>query len=250
MLQTGVLSGIQAVVFDLDGTLFDHDASILVALHALLANLEESPFSARLSLVAAEWRRLEELHFDAYLAGECSLVEERRRRVGEFHRFLGLENPSSAQATDRWFEEYYRQYRHAWRAYDDVAPAWRQLEQLVPEKLSIGVLSNGDGAQQREKVGRIGLAELVPNTFVSGDIGVAKPDPRAFGHVCREMGVDARHVMYIGDRLDIDARAACHAGMAGVWLRRTGSGGDAGLDVQVITSLVELPALLRSRLSQ
>ena len=60
----------QAVLFDLDGTLMDP---------TLRARRRSRPTCP--TPVAGEWQRLEALHYDAYAAGRISFTEQRRRRV-------------------------------------------------------------------------------------------------------------------------------------------------------------------------
>ena len=48
--------------------------------------------------------------------------------------------------------------------------------------------------------------------------------------------------MYVGDRLDVDARPAIAAGLRGVWLNRHTADQPGG--VATITSLLQLPHLI------
>jgi len=54
--------------------------------------------------------------------------------------------------------------------------------------------------------------------------------------------VEPESVLYVGDRLDVDARAASAAGLTGVWLNRSASDDDPCQPT--IASLRELPLLL------
>ena len=79
------------------------------------------------------------------------------------------------------------------------------------------------------------------------DLGFGKPDPRIWHLACERLGVPPGRTAYVGDELDIDARAACAAGLRGVWLDRHASG-DRPRDVPVITDLRQLPSVLESDL--
>jgi putative hydrolase of the HAD superfamily len=52
-------------------------------------------------------------------------------------------------------------------------------------------------------------------------VGVAKPDPRIFTHACHASAAQLTQCVYVGDRLETDARAAHQAGWTGIWLNRT-----------------------------
>jgi len=141
------------------------------------------------------------------------------------------------QELDATFENYLKPYAAAWRAYDDVVPC---LSALLGVRLA--VLSNGDQSQQADKLRRTGLTTHFEAVLTSGELGAAKPYPEAFHLACERLRVEPETVLYVGDRLDVDARAASAASLTGVWLNRSGSDGDPGQPT--IASLRELPLLL------
>ena len=109
----------------------------------------------------------------------------------------------------------------------------------------LGVITNGDPAQQRRKLERTNIASLFSPIVVSGDIGKPKPQAEIFLHACRLANVQPQECTYVGDNLDFDARGSRAAGMRGVWLNRWGATADIG--APIISSLEELPGLLRQR---
>jgi putative hydrolase of the HAD superfamily len=221
---------LQAVLFDLDGTLMDHDAA------------RDAGFAAHLpeqAAHAAEWRRLEALHYHEYVAGRVSFTEQRRRRVRGIHAAIGREQPAD-EAADAWFAAYLERYRAGWAAFDDVLPALAALT-AADAGLALGVITNGEGEPQRAKLAAIGLTERFPVVVCSGEAGLAKPDPAIFLLACERLGVDPGATAYVGDRLDLDAEGAVAAGLRGIWLDRAGGGGAA---VPTIATLHDLPAAL------
>ena len=81
--------------------------------------------------------------------------------------------------------------------------------------------------------------------LTSDQLGVAKPDPRAFELACVHLGVPPHAAVYIGDQLEVDALAATAAGLRGIWLNRNGGAVPSG--VEAIDSLTDLPSLLEDR---
>lgn len=227
-----MLRGVRAVLFDLDGTLMDHDAAREAAIAALL---DEDP------ALAAEWRRLEAVHYDEYASGRISFVEQRRRRVRGIHAAMRREQPVD-DACDAWFATYLRRYRAGWTAFDDVLPALAALAAALPDA-RLGIVTNGEGEPQRAKLGAIGLAERFPLVVCSAEVGRAKPDPAIFLLACERLGVEPSATAHVGDRLDLDAHGAAGAGLRGVWLDRAGAGGAVDGVVR-IGGLRELPAAL------
>lgn len=201
----------RAVLFDLDGTLMDHDAARDAAIAVQLPD----------PALAGEWRRLEAVHYDEYAAGRCSFQEQRRRRVRGIHTAMGQAEPAD-DACDAWFAAYLERYRAGWAAFDDVAPALAALADALPE-VRLGIVTNGEGEPQRAKLAAIGLTDRFPVFVASADVGMRKPDADIFLHACERLEVDPAAVAHVGDRLDLDAQGAAAAGLRGVWLDRAGT---------------------------
>jgi putative hydrolase of the HAD superfamily len=220
----------RAILFDIDDTLVDHST----AFHAATVALHEAagstvPFDAFLTSWSSAHRR----HFDQYLAGEVSYEQQALARIRDT---LGAQLPDRT-ATDLW-SVYYTNYETAWTLFADVVPC---LDALSGCRL--GVLSNGEAAQQRKKLVRTGIADRFHVTVISGDHRCAKPEPEAFLRACSALDTPPEHVVYVGDHYDLDAEGARRAGLVGIWLDRA----DAS-SVQhrppMIRSLLDLPAVL------
>ena len=84
------------------------------------------------------------------------------------------------------------------------------------------VLSNSDGAYQRVKLAAVGLGDLGETGFYSGELGVAKPDPRIFRIAADRLGIPVERITYVGDRWEVDVLGSAAAGMRPVWLNRAG----------------------------
>lgn len=204
-----------AVLFDIDGTLVDHEAACRAAV--LAWTKARSARAARPDAdMTAEWLRLEELHFGGYLAREITFEEQRRRRLRDYLSFLG-EAPQLDGALDGLFQDYLRHYEASWTAYADAGPA---LAELKKRGLTLGVLTNGQEAQQRAKLDAVGLLDNFSHVIASSTLSASKPAVAAFHEACQRLGRDPQDVLYVGDNLRTDALAATAAGLAGVWLDR------------------------------
>jgi putative hydrolase of the HAD superfamily len=230
---------LRAVIFDLDGTLVDHVSARNAALTAGLARLGLPDPPDRRELLDF-WHALERRHMDEYLAGACSFDEQRRRRLAEFLPVAGG-TVLAAEANAAWWREYSVDYERSWTAYDDVSACFATLLSLEPRP-RLGVLTNGDGAQQRGKLAKAGVLDLLDGIFVSSEIGMAKPDRLSFHIACRGLGVEPNETLFVGDWLELDALAAIDAGLVGVWIDRPNSAHRPAC--LRITSLLEVPSLV------
>ena len=63
-----------------------------------------------------------------------------------------------------------------------------------------GILSNSIDGARREEQARFGLEQLVDVVVYSHEIGVAKPDPRAYGALCEQLGVAPAELVFLDNR--------------------------------------------------
>jgi putative hydrolase of the HAD superfamily len=227
-----------AVLFDLDGTLVDHEVAAKAAVVAWSAE-QASGHGLSDRVLTEHWLKLEDEQYARYLDGSASFEEQRRARLGGFLRFLG--QPARPESElDALFSVYLRHYEASWRAYDDVVPA---LTDLRRSGVAMGVLTNGQEAQQRAKLAAVQLLGEFECVVASSTLTAAKPAPEAFVEACRRLGRLPGEVVYVGDNLQTDALAARSAGLRGIWLDRRGVTTDAAT-CETLTTLRDLPKLL------
>ncbi|WP_337063123.1 HAD family hydrolase [Kineococcus sp. G2] len=226
---------LRAVVFDLDGTLFDHPTAALAGLRTWVASLGRT-CTAELE---AAWLEAEERHFRAWRDGEVTFAEQRRRRLRDLLPLLDLPVGDDAALDALFTDGFLRAYERAWAGYDDAAPAVRAVRAAG---LRTAVLTNGTEQQQSAKVAAIGLTGLLGPVLTAEGLGVAKPHPGAFRAVCEHLGLPPGEVLYVGDDHEVDVLAARAAGLRAVHLDRTGTA--ASREAARITTLLDLTAHL------
>jgi len=253
---------IRAVLLDLDDTLLDTRAAMVAAGEAAAAALWPQ--------AGPEVRHGAGVHFHAdlndifarYTSGELSFAQMRHARVADLLDFVTL--APADEAFQRFEDVYEPAFLTNLHLFDDVMPV---LEVLRSLGMPTGVLTNSSSAYTSSKLEVTGLAGFFSVVATRDTLGFGKPDPRAFHHACRLMGVAPSSTLYVGDHLEIDAIAAREAGLPAAWLHRDAVGAvepggaagtmDAmgaagsvraeGLGIPVVTSLRQVPALLAER---
>lgn len=226
-----------AVLFDLDRTLVDHDAATLAAFSSWLAGYGMP--GDDIPAAYACWQELERRYHGAWQAGEISFTQQRRLRTRDLFATAGI--PLQAGDLDAVFGQYLAGYRAAWTAFEDAAPA---LRRVAAAGLRAGVLTNGDQAQQTDKLRATGLLPHCGPVLALSELPAAKPDPRAFTAACRALGSDPATVLMVGDDYEADILGARAAGLPAVHLDRASACSAA--DHDCITTLGDLrpePAL-------
>ncbi len=92
------------------------------------------------------------------------------------------------------------------------------LRRLRERGLKLGIVANQPQAA-RERLTRVGIADLFEHQGLSGFTGVSKPDPRAFAAAAEALGVPAGACIMVGDRIDNDIAPAKALGMAAILFR-------------------------------
>ncbi|MFG2136222.1 HAD family hydrolase [Streptomyces sp. NPDC048650] len=227
---------VRAVLWDLDDTLFDYTGSDRAgALRHLRAEGLVAAYGGE-EAALARWREAMETEFARFLAGEVGFLDHRRARA---RTFLGV--ALSDEEADAWFGRYIAHYEASWALFPDSEPALEALAPLVRQ----AVLSNSGTANQERKLTVLGIRAHFEAVLCADELGYAKPDPEAFRAACTALGLPPHEVVYIGDRLDIDALGARDAGLTAFWLDRADTGEEPPPGVRRIRGLAELPELLR-----
>ncbi|EST39230.1 hypothetical protein N566_03100 [Streptomycetaceae bacterium MP113-05] len=222
------------MLWDVDDTLFDYTGSDSAA---ALAHVEAEGLLSRFASpqdALSRWRTVMAEQYARFTAGEIGFRDHRRERVRQF-----LHDPRLGDVqADAWFGRYVTRYEAAWTLFPDSLAALDALRDTHRH----GVLSNASVRNQHRKLTRLGIRDRFEVFLCSDELGCAKPDPAAFLAACDALRLPPGEVAYVGDRLDLDAEAAVAAGLAGIWLDRSG-GAHAGSPPRV-TVLTELPAVL------
>ena len=96
------------------------------------------------------------------------------------------------------------------------------LDFAVESGIRLGIITNGPAEHQASKVRQLRMNRWVDeqNVFISGKLGVAKPDIRIFRHVEESMQITPEQSCYIGDSYANDIIGAKGAGWKAIWINR------------------------------
>ena len=117
------------------------------------------------------------------------------------------------------FEAQQRHDRQATGLFDDVTEF---LSKVNDAGILTAVVTNNSPESQRERLAIVGLDEEVDAVVISGELGVAKPEPGPFREALNRLGVAAEETWHVGDDLTTDVAGAKNAGLFAVWLNRHG----------------------------
>ena len=191
------MRSLKAVIFDLDETLHDREATNEPYRRALFERCGHGEYET----FCRRWQELDEWGHAAKTALFGGLVAD------------GL--------LDDTVEGLIREYRElAWRQPHLMADAIEVLTELRHRGFKTGIITNGVAHVQQGKIEALNLAPFMDAMLISEVEGIRKPDPEIFHRAARRLQVDPVHCAYVGDHPDRDAAGAAGAGMYAVWFQR------------------------------
>jgi putative hydrolase of the HAD superfamily len=224
-----VSTGVQAVLLDALGTLVE----LQPPAPRLQRLLREAGFDVSEEQAAAGFAAEIAYYLDHHLEGSDRerLERLRDRCAEEMRRALELPDLDHANARRAMLGSL------EFVPFPDVLPG---LGELRGRGLTVVIASNWD-CSLPEWLGSTGIIELVDGVVTSAEVGAPKPDPPVFARALAIAGVGPGAALHVGDKVDNDVEGAAAAGIRGVLLQREG---EPPPDVEAISSLAQLPALL------
>jgi putative hydrolase of the HAD superfamily len=201
------LDDLRAVAFDLDNTLWDVGPVLVRAEQCLHAWLREHcpRITERVSIEEMRAARERLARSEPHNAHDFTYL--RRAALAAHARECGY----AEEVAERAFQVFFAA-RNELQPYADVRPALERLR----SRYKLASLSNGNA-----DLALIGLAPLFSVSLNARQIGVAKPHPRCFEQLARDLCVEAWNILYVGDDPCMDVDAARAAGLRTAWMNRS-----------------------------
>jgi putative hydrolase of the HAD superfamily len=220
---------IQAVTFDVGGTLIEPNPSV----GHLYAEVAASPGAPSLDPDLLNRR------FRAAWNGFPRPLHSRTDWAELVDQvFVGLVDLPPSQS---FFPRLYERFSEpdAWQVHSDVIPTLETLHQLG---IRTAVLSNWDN-RLRPLLHRLGLAPFFDPLVISCEIGAAKPDPAIFQFAASSLNLPPQRILHVGDDPELDFAGASEAKLLAVLIQRAPLIGT----FPRVHSLMEIPQFIQSR---
>ena len=189
---------IEAVVFDVDGTLYEQSGLRRAMLLRLIRAYALHPRQGRkVSRVISAYRRAQE-----ELRG-CTSDDPPRQQAAVAAGRAGVSTEEVERIAARWLHREPLRVLARYRRADLV----ETLGELRANGVRLGVVSDYPAD---DKLTALGIRQFF-DVVVSAqdrDVGAFKPNPRGLQVCLARLGVRAEHALYVGDRPETDAAAA------------------------------------------
>jgi putative hydrolase of the HAD superfamily len=204
---------VEAIFFDLDDTLVDDAASFRIATARVCAELDGGLDQV---LLTATYVQVSDDYWTSRAYAYGDLYEVRLQLWRTALSACGCDDDSSASRA----RDLYTTYRmEVCEVYDETHSV---LEALAGSH-RLGVITNGHGETQRNRLRISGLDRYFDLILASTDIDAGKPDTAIFRHALKTVALAPDKALHVGDSLEADVAGALNAGLTAVWLNRRGA---------------------------
>jgi YjjG family noncanonical pyrimidine nucleotidase len=221
------------LLFDLDHTLIDSDASEIAAyertMHLIGLPDADVHFERYLRINHGMWAAVER--------GEIQPSEVRHRRFEQFVAEVGIDADPHAMA-----DEFVR----GLGAHGELYEGAREVLTELASRSSLAIVTNGLSDVQRARIERLDVGDYFDAIVISSEVGVTKPRGEIFDIAFELLGSPSKDsAVMIGDSLTSDIRGGADYGIATCWYNARGmSAGPDDVVTHEVSRLADLPTVL------
>ncbi len=208
------MSQFDAVSFDLDGTLWKHaecnSHGLRIVLPRLMSHLPEEDPERVVNLFNAVFLDL----VKKYGLSDRRAFSRKKR----FAKLLDLYGVQDREVVQQLSSTYHSARRLSMRSFLRHG-AVQTIEHLREAGISVGIISDGSPAVQRQTVRALGLEPFMDFIVTSGTEGYNKPHERLFRRAIELAGVTPEKMLHVGKSPVTDVLGARRAGMSSAWFQ-------------------------------
>jgi putative hydrolase of the HAD superfamily len=192
---------IEAVLFDLDGTLFDRDATV-----AGILAWQVGAFAAAIGPDRSA----------EFVQRVTALDEHGHGDKREVYGVVAAEFGLDASVRDQLVESFWVEYPRHCQPGPGVAATLLALRRRGKR---LGIITNGAASVQNAAIDALGIRNTMAAILISETEGLRKPDPQLFQRAAERIGAPLDRCCFVGDHPTIDVGGARAAGLQAFWKR-------------------------------
>lgn len=127
-------------------------------------------------------------------------------------------------AVEPTFEEYVAYVVSLFRRFAVIFPFTEDvLRAIKAQGFKTGLITNGNHETQTAKIDLLGIRKYFDSIIISGDTPYQKPQAEVFMLMADSLQIDTSRMMYVGDHPKFDVDGSRKAGCVPVWVKTTGT---------------------------
>ena len=192
---------IQAVLFDLDGTLLDRRQSLEQFIHD-----QYNRFASHLMSIET---------FE-YCSRFLALDNNGYTWKDKVYATLLSEYNITTLMQEQLLHDYITNFQHHCIPFQNMH---KLLQRLTQQNIKIGIITNGFTDFQMNNLRALNIHTYTNTILVSEAEGIKKPHPEIFERALKKLDVKATECLYVGDHPKNDVLGSEQVGILGVWKR-------------------------------
>lgn len=189
----------QAILFDLDGTLWDRTSAV----RALASDQHEDLRDV-----------LGHIPRDRYVDRIVRLDDLGRVDKRVLYETVGVDFDLCQSEVARLHADFWTRFALHTRPFPEVIDTLRHLRNAG---IKLGIVSNGAIVVQEAKIEQLGLSAWVDAVLISEREGIRKPNPEIFHRAIARLEAEISQTWFIGDNPDDDVAGAVAVGLRTFW---------------------------------
>ena len=129
----------------------------------------------------------------------------------------------------------------------EALPNVREVLAELQSQWTLALATNSidsDEAAIWKALDRVGLCALLDKVYCFQSIGHSKPAPDFFNYIVKDLGMDRRRMVMVGDEFEKDVLGANRSGIRGIWFNESSDEMRAGKMYKTIFDFQSLPDVL------
>ena len=194
---------IKVVLFDLDGTLLNRQASLTRFINDQYERFSKYFFHVSIDTYRTRFMELDE-------RGYVWKDQVYKKLIEEFE-IKGVKS-------EELLEDYILNFHHFCEPFPNL---FSMLEKLKQKSYKLGLITNGKEQFQMNNLKSLGLESYFSLILISEKEGLSKPNPLLFHRALTFFEVLPEEAIYIGDHPENDYRGAQNIGLKVIWKKDT-----------------------------
>ncbi|PWA12268.1 L-2-haloalkanoic acid dehalogenase [Pueribacillus theae] len=190
---------IKAVIFDLDGTLLNRDASIQ-------------------KFIVEQYERLNKwvghIPREKYISRFIELDSRGYVWKDKVYQQMVNEFNINKITWEGLLQDYKDEFKYSCVPFPNLI---KILDILKSRSIRLGMITNGKGQFRMTNIEALGIKNYFDTILISEWEGIKKPNPKIFKKALSQLNVSANESIYVGDHPLNDIKGAQNIGMKGIW---------------------------------
>lgn len=204
---------IKAIIFDLDGTLYDYKKLNQIA------NKKVEEYICENYTITEKQYKVYYLESRKYVKKRLKNTAAEHNRLLYFQHLMELLEEKPVGVALKLYHIYWETLLNNIKLYDGVMDI---LKFCIDNKIKIAICTDLTVQIQHRKIEKLKLEKYIDCLVTSEEIGVEKPNSQMYDSVVKKLGIEPIETIFVGDSWERDVQGAIQYGITPLWFNPCG----------------------------